>query len=127
MTSGRIVARRFLTHWRLLLTAVLSLAVAMTATAVGLGVFNAVMVRPPGVAVPRDVASVYVRTPDEPFDSVSFEDYRYLRDHTRAFSGLAAFPFTIGGFTFADGDRREPVTGTMVTSNYFDVLGVMRA
>jgi predicted permease len=124
MTSGRIVARRFLAHWRLMLTAVLSLGAAMTATVVGLGVFNAVMLRPPGVAVPRDVLSVYVRTPDEPFDSVSFEDYRYLRDHNRVFSGLAAFPFTIGGFTLADGDRREPVNGTMVSSNYFDVLGV---
>lgn len=124
MTSGRIVARRFLAHWRLMLTAVLSLAAAMTATVVGLGVFNAIMLRPPGVAGPGEVLSVYVRTPDEPFDSVSFEDYRYFRDHNRVFSGLAAYPFTIGGFTLADGDRREPVNGTLVSSNYFEVLGV---
>ena len=43
---------RLLAHWRLTLTAVLSLAAAMTATVVGLGVFNAIMLRPPGVAAP---------------------------------------------------------------------------
>ena len=117
---------RLLAHWRLTLTAVLSLAAAMTATVVGLGVFNAIMLRPPGVAAPADVLSVYVRSPEEPFDGVSFEDYRYLRDHNTTFSGLAAFPFTLADWTFVDttSGRRESVTGTMVSSNYFDVLGV---
>ncbi len=73
----------------------------------GLGVYNAILLRPPGVAAPADVLSVYVRTPEEPFDAVSFEDYRYLRDNSTTFSGLAAYPFTIAGWTYVDATTRD--------------------
>jgi predicted permease len=120
----RYASRQFISHWRLMLTAILSLGVAMTATVVGIGVVNAVMVRPPGVADPDTVLTLYVRAPDQPYAAVSFEEYTAFRDRNQVFAGLAAFPQTIAGLTFADADRREPITAVMVTENYFDVLGV---
>ena len=104
MHGLRYAYRRFRTHWRLILTAVLSLGVAMTATIAGVGVVNAVMVRPPGVDAPAEVQSLFVRAPDEPFGSVSFEEYRYFRDHNTVFTGVAAFPQMIAGLT---ADRRH--------------------
>jgi macrolide transport system ATP-binding/permease protein len=54
--------------------------------------------------------------------AVSYADYRYLRDHDRAFSGLlgtSAFKPTLGR-----GRGARPVWGELVTGNYFQLLGV---
>ena len=47
--------RLFARHWRLSLTALLSLGAGISATVVGLAVSNALLLRPPGVTDPRSL------------------------------------------------------------------------
>lgn len=54
--------------------------------------------------------------------TVSYPDYRYLREHNTSFAGLAASspaPFSLGL-----GTSGERVWGELVSDNYFQVLGV---
>ena len=55
-------------------------------------------------------------------DSFSHTDYEWLRDHNRAFSGLAAS--TIWKLNLDAGDHKERVTAELVSGNYFSLLGV---
>jgi predicted permease len=53
---------------------------------------------------------------------VSYPDYRYLRDHDRAFEGL--FASTLVTPNLGRGRGARQVFGELVTGNYFQVLGV---
>src|SRR6202040_4483357 len=78
----------------------------------------------PGVANPRALLTVHVRTQADPYGPVSFDEYQYYRDQNHVFSDVAAFPNSISMIEFRGGDRREPVVATEVSNNYFAVLGV---
>jgi hypothetical protein len=54
--------------------------------------------------------------------SLSYPDYRYLRDHDRAFTGLIGSANT--SVNLGTGTRAERVFGELVTGNYFQALGV---
>jgi putative ABC transport system permease protein len=56
---------------------------------------------------------------------VSYPDYRYLRDHDRAFSGLFGSSFATANL--GRGRSARQVWGELVTGNYFQVLGVRAA
>jgi predicted permease len=116
--------RLFGRHWRLACTAVVSLGAAITAMVVGLAFYNAFLLRPPGVANPRALLTVHVRTQADPYGPVSFDEYQYYRDQNHVFSDVAAFPDSISTIGFRGGDRREQVVATEVSTNYFAVLGV---
>lgn len=86
--------------------------------------FNAVFLRPlPGVNRATDLAVIVGRgAPDNRIVTVSYPDYRYLREHHTAFAGLVATspaPMSLGF-----GTNGERVWGELVSDNYFDVLGV---
>ena len=123
LQSSRWQSLRFLAkHGRLTAAAVVSLGAAMAVTIAALGIYNALLLRPPGVQAPRDLLTLYVGAPSNPFDMVSTSDYRYYRDHNRSFSSVLAFPF---GITWNLTDNAQArVTGMAVSDNYFDVLGV---
>lgn len=53
---------------------------------------------------------------------LSYHDYRYVRDHDRAFSGLAATGVAV--VTLGRGRSARPIYGELVSGNYFQVLGV---
>jgi predicted permease len=53
---------------------------------------------------------------------MSYPDYRYLRDHNRAFSDLMGS--SVGTFNLGRGRSARQVRGEIVTGNYFQVLGV---
>jgi putative ABC transport system permease protein len=58
--------------------------------------------------------------------SVSYPDYKDYRDRNEVFSGLAAS--NIGIFNLLDGEGQpERVYGSLVSGNFFDVLGVRAA
>jgi len=116
--------RLFARHWRLSLTALLSLGAGISATVVGLAVSNALLLRPPGVTDPRSLRTIHVRTQAEPYGPVSFDEYMYYRKNTQAFSDVAAFPHSISTINFRADDRHEQVVATEVSGNYFLVLGV---
>jgi macrolide transport system ATP-binding/permease protein len=54
--------------------------------------------------------------------SLSYPDYRYLRDHDRAFAGLIGSANT--SVSLGSGNRAEWIRGELVTGNYFQELGV---
>jgi predicted permease len=56
---------------------------------------------------------------------LSYPDYRYLRDHDRAFSGLFASIPAVANLGRGRGARQ--IWTEIVTANYFDVLGVRAA
>jgi putative ABC transport system permease protein len=116
--------RLFGRHWRLAAAAVLSLAVAIAATTIGLSAYNTLMLRPPNVGSPRTLRFIHVRTPSNAFDAASFPEFTTYRTHTRAFEDIAAFPYAISTLSLRAGDRTQQILATQVSDNYFGVLGV---
>jgi predicted permease len=111
-------------HWKLTSIAVFSLAIAMSAGAVGFSVFNALLLRPPAVPAPEQLASVYTTTPTEEFSGTNYEDYKYYRDNNHVFSDLLAFPYSIQLRTITYNGRIKSGLMNAVSDNYFSVLGV---
>jgi hypothetical protein len=60
-----------------------------------------------------------------PLPPASYPDYRDLRERTRSFAGLAAYHDDF--VTLTGGARPERLWGTLVSANYFDVLGARPA
>jgi predicted permease len=100
-----------------------TLALGIGANALIFSAVDAVLLRSAPVADPGALASVYTSSADgrDPFSSSSYPDYVDLRD-SGAFSGLAAYS-SIALVLDRDGVS-EPLSGEMVSGNYFDVLGV---
>ena len=121
--SVRVLTR----HWRLTSVAVISLAIAIAAGAVGLSVFNALLLRPPTSAHPDRLVMLLQRSPAEEIQPVSYPEYKYYRDNNDVFSGLAAFQSGIDMESLSYGNATyRPVINT-VSENYFEVLGVSPA
>ena len=73
------------------LVAVLSLALAIGANSAIFSFADALLLRPLPVTDPSALFDVNNTTPDNPFEGMSFPDYRDLRERNRSFSGLAAY------------------------------------
>src|SRR5262249_6551211 len=116
--------RLFGRHWRLALTALVSLGIAITAVVIGLSAVNALLFRPPGVTDPATLRLIHVRTTDDPYRSASFFEYSAYRDRARAFSDVAAFPYSITSVSIEIGGRKEQAVATAVSPNFFSVLGI---
>jgi len=117
--------RLFGRHWRLAATAVISLTVGIAAATIGLSAYNALLLRPPAVPHPRSLRLIHIRTPEDPFDASSFPEFTTYRTATRAFSDIAAFPYSISSLSLTAGDLNRQVVATQVSSNYFGVLGAV--
>src|SRR5580692_13191979 len=65
--------------------AVLSLALAIGANSAIFSFADALLLRPLPVANPAGLFDVVSTTPDNPFEGMSFPDYRDLRDQSRSF------------------------------------------
>ncbi|MGC1255533.1 MAG: ABC transporter permease [Candidatus Acidiferrales bacterium] len=124
LPSVRFSLRILRKHAQLACIAVFSLAIGLAAASVGLSAFHALLLRPPAVVEPKRLLTVYTVTPDEPFNEVSYPDYRYYRDNNSVFSGLCAIPFSIGLQTiiFEQHEKRGLINA--VSDNYFSILGV---
>jgi predicted permease len=116
--------RLFGRHWRLAATAILSLAVGIAATTVGLSAYNALMLRPPAVSEPHSLRLIHISTAQDRFDAASFPEFVDYRTATRAFSDVAAFPYAISSFPLTTGGSTRQVVTTQVSGNYFSVLGI---
>jgi predicted permease len=123
MRTNRWQSIRFLVrHWRVTVPAGVSLAVALAATLSAAGLYEALLLRPPGVAGADRVLTMYVNSPTVDFDSVSIEDYDFYRHQSQSFSALAA---SSGGISlFIVPDVQERLIGMTVSGNYFGVLGI---
>jgi len=107
--------------------AVLSLALAIGANSAIFSFADAALLRPLPVRNPTAVLDVTSTTPDNPFEGMSFPDYRDLRDKSRSFSGLAAYRLTT---LAAAADPAAPARiqfANLVSDNFFTVAGVTPA
>ena len=110
------------------LTAALSLAIGIGANTTIFSVANALLLRPlPGLAAPDRLVDLGRTQRGEGFDTVSHPFYRSVRERTTTLEGVYATrleptPMSLGGR-----DAAERVFGTIVSGNYFSVLGTRAA
>jgi predicted permease len=116
--TGRALAQ----HWRVSTAVALSLAVALAATIVAGGLYDALLLRPPGVPSPETLYTISAGSPAYPFDHLSREEFRTLAARTGTLSGVTAYVDGVSTTSAPDVHRR--LVTMPVAKNYFDVLGV---
>jgi predicted permease len=123
-SSIRFSLRILRKHWKLTSIAIFSLAIAMGAGAAGFSIFNALLLRPPAVPAPEQLASVYTTTPTEEFSGTNYDDYKYYRDNNHVFSDVLAFPYSIAVRPISYNGHSKSGLMNAVSDNYFSVLGI---
>jgi predicted permease len=110
--------------------AILSLALGIGANTAIFSLIDTVLLRSLPVRDPQQLVAI-ARNPGDPFASFNNPDYEYIRDHNKSFAGVLAYG---GGGQTAfevpdDGSNStaQLVTTTLVSGNYFDLLGVTPA
>jgi macrolide transport system ATP-binding/permease protein len=110
-------------------------AVAVIALALGIGantaifsLINALLLRPlSGVEEPARLVIVYTSDySSSQYSTSSYPDYVDYREQNSVFSDLAAY-VEDQAIHFSTGNEAERIRGTVVTGNYFSVLGVKPA
>ena len=110
------------------ITAALSLAIGIGANTTIFSVANALLLRPlPGLAAPDRLVDLGRTQRGEGFDTVSHPYFRSVRERATTLEGVYAVrlepsPMSLGGRGAA-----ERVFGTVVSGNYFTVLGTRAA
>jgi predicted permease len=100
--------------------AVISLALGIGANVVVFGVLDALLLRPLDVPHPEQVYTLQHRAAQDL--SMSYPDYRDVRERNTVFSSLAMYRVARIGLEAPDG--AHPVWGYEASGNYFDMLGV---
>jgi len=122
----RHAARALAARPGLMVAAVLSLALGVGANTALFTFLSALFFDPVPVAEPARLVSVF--TTDEEFPGMlptSWPNYRDLREDSETFSGLAAFlPVQL---SLSGSGEPEKIDATLVSGNFFDVLGVSPA
>ncbi len=108
------------------LSAVVAIGLAMGANAAIFGLVDGLWFRPPGVRDSGSLTWVFSTTPTTATDIWSFPEYEQLRDRTTSFSGVVALGRRGATMETADGGA-ELLLVNVVSTNFFDVLGVMPA
>jgi len=104
--------------------AVLSLALAIGANSAIFSFADALLLRPLPVPDPSGVYDVTSTMPDNPFEGMSFPDYRALRGQNRTFSGLVAYRLTNLAAATSLAAPAQIRRAALVSDNFFSVLGV---
>jgi predicted permease len=105
--------------------AVLTLALGIGANTAIFSVVEAVLLRPlPGIEEPGRLVSLYRMQKNDEYGSMGYPDYADFRDRNTALSGLAASAPVSLSISSATPER---IIGSVVTGNYFTVLGVQPA
>ena len=103
--------------------AIITLALGIGANTTIFSWINSTLLNPiPGSAHPHQLVSILRGSTVETAFPFSYPDYADLRDQNQSFSGITAF--SIYSLTLTGTGQPERVWGDMVTTNYFDVLGV---
>lgn len=104
-------------------TAIVSLALGIGAASAIFSLTDALLFEPTvGVRNAADVVDIGRANQGSGFDNMSHPAYRYLREHSRSVE-IAAVDFVGGPMSLANDNSSERVIGTLVSANYFDVLG----
>ncbi len=111
--------------------AILSLALGIGANTAIFTLIDTVLLRSLPVRDPGQLV-VFARDPDDPSVGDNYPDYLYIRDHNKSFSGVIAYGGGWSPAAMAVPDEgahatAQLVTATLVSGNYFEVLGVTPA
>lgn len=102
--------------------AIASLAIGIGASTVAFSFVNTLVFRPLHAASPEQLVEIFTGNSDgEPYGASSYADYEDFRA-LAVFGGLLASSRTQA--TFSNADRSDVVEGLLVSSDYFDVLGL---
>ncbi len=109
------------------LTSIVSLALGIGAAATIFSLTDALLFEPTvGVRNPSEVIDIGRANDGSGFDNMSHPAYKYLRDHSQT-TEIAAVDFGGGPMSLGTSGTSERVIGTLVSGNYFDVLGTRPA
>ena len=105
----------------LIVIAVLAVGIGLNAAVFTL--FKSLALKPlAGVEDSGGLGIVLAETKGGRLQSLSYPDFEYVRDHTRAFAELSGSSLSM--FNLGLGNRGERVRGELVTGNYFQLFGV---
>ena len=108
-------------------TSVISLALGIGAASSIYSLTDALLFEPTiGVRNASEVVDIGRANQGSGFDNMSHPAYRYLREHSRSVD-IAAVDFVGGPMSLGIEGSSERVIGTLVSGNYFDVLGTRAA
>jgi predicted permease len=104
--------------------AIITLALGIAANSTIVSWINSTLLDPiPGIAHTSDMITIMRGERSEhPTPPFSYLDFADLRDRTRSLAGLLAYHSDYMAIT--DSGKPERIFGTLVSSNYFEVLGV---
>ena len=116
--------RMLLKNWKLNSIAVVSLAIALALGVVALSVSDAILLRPPYARDPGRLVIIFTSSKPGEVNQMSFPDYRYLRDHARSFTSMAAYGAGVSKGNVTFNGREEMAMENTVSDNYFEVMGI---
>ncbi len=102
--------------------AILTLALGIGANTAIFSAINAILLRPLPVANPSQIVTLNETLGGNTFPSLSFPNYRDIRDRNSVLSGLMGYRILPASLGLPGASQR--IWGYLVTGNYFDVLGV---
>jgi predicted permease len=102
------------------LTAVFTLALAITANVIVFGVLQALLLRP--IDVPHAEKVMTLAHKDDPYPFFSYPEVRDVRDGNTVFSAVAAD--MIDNFGVEANGSTRPIWGCEVSGQYFEVVGI---
>jgi predicted permease len=109
-------------------TAVVSLALGVGASAAIFSVTDALVVAPiMGIRNPAEVVDIGRSNEGRGFDNMAYPVFRYLREHSQTVAAMAAVEFGGGPMSLGENGSSERVLSDLVSGNYFDVLGTRPA
>ena len=107
--------------------AVLTLGLGIGANSAIFSLIDAVLLRPPASVVePGRLVTIYTSDfSSGDFGTSSYPDFEAIRDERGVFAGVAGYSFR--PLSVSTGEQAEMLAGTMVTPEYFSVLGLTPA
>jgi predicted permease len=118
----RLAFRRLRSNPAFTAVAVLTLALGIGANTAIFSFINAVLLRSLPVAHGADLVAINETLAGNSFPTLSYPNYRDMRDRNKVLSGLIAYRFLPASLGLPGNNQR--IWGYLVTGNYFDVLGV---
>jgi putative ABC transport system permease protein len=124
----RFALRVFLKNRAFTVVAMLSLALGIGANTAIFTLLDAVLLKSLPVRAPEELVALGIGSTTDPNTSFNYPDYEFIRDHSKSYAGVLACSGGGNPIAFRVADERgagsEVVSGTMVSGNYFEVLGI---
>jgi predicted permease len=118
----RLAFRRLIQNPGFSIVAILTLALGIGANTAIFSVINTVLIRPLPVERSTELVSLNETLNGDSYPTLSFPNYRDLRDRNTVLSGLIAYRFLPASLGLPGSSQR--LWGYLVSGNYFQVLGV---